>query len=189
MRVILINGSPRPNGNTAEVLNVCREAIEAEGVEVKTISLAGKKIESCIACNMCKKNPGFCALDDGVNEIIQEVRNAEGLIVASPVYFGTARGDMMCLLQRLGMVSKGCGNFLKGMVGGPIAVARRGGHTATIQEMLMFYLINGMIVCGANYWNIVFALNPGEAGSDSEGIKNIGVFATNVAEVTKKINS
>lgn len=189
MRIVLINGSPRTNGNTASVLKVCQETIEAEGLEVKTFELAGKKIESCIACNQCVRNPGFCALDDGLDEIINEIRNSDGLIVAAPVYFGTARGDMMCLLQRLGKVSKGCGNFLKGMVGGPIAVARRGGHTATIQEMLMFYLINGMIVCGANYWNIVFAGNPGEAEGDTEGIKNIQVFAANVADVIKKINN
>lgn len=189
MRIILVNGSPRPNGNTAAVIELCRVTIEAQGVETKIIELGVKKIESCIACNKCIKNHGYCALDDGVNEIIEDVRNAEGMIVAAPVYFGTARGDVMNLLQRLGKVSIGCGNFLNNMAGGPIAVARRGGHTATIQEMLMFYLINGMIVCGANYWNIVFALNPGEVEEDVEGMKNIEVFATNVANVVKKLNS
>ena len=188
MKVVLINGSPRQHGNTSDVIKVCCEAIEAEGLEVKVIDLAGKKIESCVACYKCKKNPGYCALDDGLNEIIEEIRMAEGLIIASPVYFGTARGDVMSLMQRVGMVSKGCGDFLDGMVGGPIAIARRGGHTATIQEMLMFYFINGMIVCGSNYWNMVFALNPGDAEKDVDGIKTVKLFAHKVGDLIKKIN-
>jgi multimeric flavodoxin WrbA len=103
-RVVLLNGSPRPEGNTAAVVKECARAIEARGVEAEIISLAGKKIESCVACYKCQEN-GRCSLDDCLNETADRVRDAKGFIVASPVYFGTARGDVMSALQRIGMIS------------------------------------------------------------------------------------
>jgi len=130
-----------------------------------------------------------CVLEDGLSDIIDSIRGAEGFIVASPVYFGTARGDVMAALQRIGMVSRSTDRFLTWKVGGPIAVARRGGHTATIQEMLMFFLINNMIVPGSTYWNIVFGWNPGECWKDVEGMNTVRVFAENVARLIAKISS
>ncbi len=106
------------------------------------------EIRSYIACGKCSEIYE-CALNDGVNEIIEKIKGSGGFIVGSPVYFGTARGDLMSALQRIGMVSRSSGNFLSWEVGGPIAVARRGGHTATLQEMLMFFFINDMIVPGS----------------------------------------
>ncbi|RQD82462.1 MAG: flavodoxin family protein [Methanocalculus sp. MSAO_Arc2] len=185
-QVILINASPRAGGNTECVLEECRKAIEAEGVDTKIISLRGKQIASCIACYSCKKT-GICAIDDGINEMIDEIRSADGLVVGTPVYFGTARGDLMAALQRIGMVSRGNDQFLSRMVGGPIAVARRGGQTATIQELLMFYLINDMIVCGSTYWNMAFGKGPGEVMADTEGIDTIRRFGENVGFCVKKI--
>jgi multimeric flavodoxin WrbA len=138
----------------------CLKVIEEHGVEAEVVSFAGKKIEACISCQQCSKT-GKCGLDDGLNEIIEKIRTADGLIVGTPVYFGTARGDVMCALQRIGYVSRNTDNFLTGKVGGPIAVARRGGQTLTLQEMLMFFLINDMIVPGSNYWNMVFGRTPG----------------------------
>jgi Multimeric flavodoxin WrbA len=130
---------------------------------------------------------GECALDDGLNEIIDKLREADGFIVGTPVYFGTARGDVMSALQRIGMVSMSSDSFLSRKVGGPIAVARRGGHTATLQEMLMFFLINDMIVPGSTYWNMVFGRAPGEAVNDEEGMKTVRRFAENVAFLIKKL--
>lgn len=186
-KVILLSGSPRAQGNTNQVLQECAKMIKENGVEAEVISLAGKKIESCTGCGKCNELK-HCIIDDGFNEILEQVRTAEGFIVGAPVYFGTARGDVMSLLQRLGKVSMGTDSFLSWKVGGPVAVARRGGHTASIQEMLMFYLINDMIVPGSTYWNIVFGRNPGEAMEDAEGIKTIRRFGENVANLIKKIN-
>jgi len=188
MQVVLICGSPRVNGNTAQVIDACARVIEAQGIKAKVISLADKKIESCIACRACGKT-GYCVLNDGANEIIDEIRNSQGLIVGSPVYFGTARGDVMSLMQRIGMVSRSNDKFLNNMVGGPIAVARRGGHTATIQEMLMFFLINGMFVPGSTYWNMVFGKDCGDAAKDEEGMETAENFAANVAFLINKINA
>ena len=180
-KVVLLCGSPRKNGNTAQLLEHCAKVIEGNGVEAEVISLAGKRVGACLACGKCEKAPGSCAQDDIVNEIIQKIREARGFIVGAPVYFGTARGDVMCALQRIGMVSMAGNRFLSRKVGGPIAVARRGGHTATLQEMLMFYLINDMVVAGSSYWNMVFGKAPGEVWDDKEGVETLERFAENVA--------
>lgn len=185
-KVLLLCASPRPSGNTYQVLEECASAIEDEGLDVEIISFVGKNIRSCIACGKCGEL-GECAINDGLNDIIAKIREADGFIVGAPVYFGTARGDMMSALQRIGMVSMASDNFLSWKVGGPIAVARRGGHTATLQEMLMFFFINDMIVPGSTYWNMVFGHAPGDVQNDEEGMRTIKKFGYNVAALIKKI--
>jgi multimeric flavodoxin WrbA len=187
MKVLLLSGSPKADGNTAQLMQECGKVIRQNGVEAEVISLADKKIESCTACGKCSET-GVCALEDGLNEIIAKLRGSQGLIVGSPVYFGTARGDVMAALQRIGYVSMKTDRFLAGKVGGPVAVARRGGHTLTLQEMLMFFLINDMIVPGSTYWNMVFGRLPGEVWKDQEGIDTIRHFAANVANLVKKLH-
>ena len=184
-KVILLSGSPRKDSNTIDVLKVCAEAIEAEGVETEIVSLRGMKIQSCIACGKCAEK-GNCILPDGLDEIIEKIRGAEGFIPAAPVYFGTARGDIMSALQRIGKVSRGTDKFLDYMIGGPIAVARRGGQTLTLQEMTMFFPINNMVIVGSTYWNMVFAGAEGTALDDTEGIETIKLFGKNVAKFINK---
>jgi multimeric flavodoxin WrbA len=187
-KVILLSGSPRKNGNTMLVMQHCQKVIEKEGLEVELISLHNKQISSCIACYRCK-DKGQCSLDDGLNEIIAKVKEADGFIVGAPVYFGTPRGDLMNALQRIGMVSFNSDRFLSWKVGGPIAVGRRGGLSTSYQEMLMFFFINEMIVPGSSYWNIVFGKVPEEAEKDAEGIQTSERFAQNVAKLIKKIKA
>lgn len=187
-RVVLISGSPKKDGNTAQLMQECAQIIRGKGVEAEVISFAGLKIESCIACGMCGKTQGECGLNDGLNEIMEKIKPAEGLIVGAPVYFGTARGDLMAALQRIGMVSRNGDKFLTGKVGGAIAVARRGGQTLSLQEMLMFFLINDMIVTGSSYWNMVFGRVPGEIWKDDEGIETIRHFAENVANLIVRLH-
>jgi multimeric flavodoxin WrbA len=179
-KVLLVSASPRRNGNTAQLIEECAGIIAQNGLETEIVSLAGMDIRSCLACGKCAKL-GECKQDDGLNGVIARIKEAEGLIVGTPVYFGTARGDLMSALQRIGMVSKSTDGFLSRKVGGPVAVARRGGHTATIQELLMFYLINDMIVPGSYYWNMVFGAKEGEVWEDEEGILVVRRFAENVA--------
>lgn len=184
--IVLLSGSPRKNSNTVEVLEICAEEIEKNGLSTEILSLRGMKIQSCIACNKCVKK-GNCVLKDGLDEIIDEIREADGFIPAAPVYFGTARGDIMSALQRIGKVSRGTDQFLSGMVGGPIVVARRGGHTFTFQEMSMVFPINNMIMVGSNYWNMVFALEEGTTNTDEEGIGTVRLFSENVTNLIKKL--
>lgn len=185
-RVILLNASPRGNSNTKMVLEECAREIENEGLETEIITLRGKKIQSCIACDKCKEI-GNCVLPDGLSEIIDKLRQSDGFIPAAPVYFGTARGDIMSALQRIGRVSRHGDHFLDWMIGGPIAVARRGGVTLTLQEMSMFFTINNMIIVGSTYWNMVIANEEGTALNDSEGIETIRLFGRNVAQLIKKV--
>ncbi len=186
-KTLLISGSPKPDGNTAQLMQECARIIQEQGVEAEIISFAGMKIESCTACGKCSET-GKCDIEDGLNEIIEKIRSAQGLIVGTPVYFGTARGDVMAALQRIGYISMHSDRFLTGMVGGPVAVARRGGQTSTLQEILMFFLINDMIVPGSTYWNMVIGRLPGEVWKDQEGIETIRHFAANVASLVKKLN-
>jgi multimeric flavodoxin WrbA len=185
-KVVLVCGSPRAKGNTMQVLGECARVIREKGVEAEVVSLAGKKILACTACYKCDKLKK-CILKDDFARIAAKVKAADGFIIGSPVYFGTARGDVMNLLQRLGKVARADGGWLSGKVGGPIAVARRGGHTLTLQEMLMFFFISDMIVPGSTYWNMVIGRNPGEVWHDKEGIETIRHFASNVAELVKKL--
>ena len=185
-KVVLISGSPKAEGNTAQLIKECARVIQEQGVGTEIVSFADMKIESCTACGKCSEL-GRCSLEDGLNEIMDKIRKAQGLIVGSPVYFGTARGDVMAALQRIGYVSRKGGDFLAGKVGGAVAVARRGGQTFTLQEMLMFFLINDMIVPGSTYWNMVFGRLPGEVWQDKEGIETVRHFSDNVAKLVKKL--
>jgi multimeric flavodoxin WrbA len=179
-KVILLSGSPNENGNTMQVLKECARVIEENGLEAEVISLAGMELKD--AMNF---QGGY---NDGLDEIIEKIRGAQGLIVGGPVYWGTVRAELMTALQRIAMASMQQGNFLSRMVGGPVAVARRGGVTSSIQEMMMFYLSNDMIVPGSTYWNILFGQQPGEAMDDAEGVETVRRFAENVAFVINKIN-
>jgi multimeric flavodoxin WrbA len=185
-KVLLISGSPKAEGNTAQLMNECVRVIRERGVEAEVISFSGMKIESCTACGKCSES-GECSLQDGLNDIIKKLRAARGFIVGSPVYCGTARGDVMAALQRIGYVSRKSDQFLAGMIGGPVAVAARGGHASTLQEMLMFFLINDMIVPGSTYWNMVIGWHPGEVWQDKEGIETVRHFAANVANLIEKL--
>lgn len=178
-KVILLSGSPKENGNCMQVLRECANVIKDNNVEAEVLSIADLDLKDCMSCDG--------NYNDGFDEIIRKIKEAQGLIVASPVYWGTARGEVMVALQRIAMASKLQGNFLSKMIGGPIAIARRGGNTSTIQEMLMFYFINDMIVPGSNYWNIVFGKEPGDALKDEEGIKTVKKFSENVAYLINKI--
>lgn len=177
-KVILLSGSPNAEGNTVQVLKACAEVIEKNGVEAEVVSLSGMKLHDAM---------DFTSGDDGFDAVIQKVKDADGLIVAGPVYWGTVRAQMMTALQRLAMASAQQGNFLSRKVGGPIAIARRGGSTTSIQEMMMFYLSNDMIVPGSTYWNIVFGQTPGQALQDEEGMQTVRRFAENVAFLINKI--
>jgi multimeric flavodoxin WrbA len=177
-KVILLSGSPNAEGNTVQVLRECAKTIEQCGLEAEVISLAGMKLHDAM---------DFTSGGDGFDAVIAKIKEADGLIVGSPVYWGTARAQMMTALQRIAMASAQQGHFLSRKVGGPIAVARRGGSTTSLAEMMMFFLANDMIVPGSTYWNIVFGQTPGQALQDEEGINTIRRFGENVAFLIRKI--
>ena len=186
MKVVLISGSPRPQGNTMAALGKCAAVFEKAGIEAEVISLHDKNIQGCRACGACGKL-GKCAINDGLNEVIAKVKEADGYVVGAPVYYGTARGDIMNAIQRIAMVAGTNGKWLAGKVGGPVVVARRGGLTSTLQEMLMHFFISGVTVPGSTYWNILFGRAEGEVLNDAEGVATVETFAQNMADLIKKI--
>lgn len=179
-KVILLSGSPKEEGNSVQVLRECAKVIEENGVKAEVVSIAGMNLKDCM-----NFEDGY---NDGFDKIIDKIKEAQGFIIAAPVYWGTARAEAMTALQRIAMASMKQGNFLSRMVGGPIAIARRGGLTSTIEEMMMFYMINDMIVPGSTYWNIVFGKEPGDALKDEEGMKTVKRFSENVAYLINKMN-
>jgi len=186
MKIIAISGSPRKGGNTETLCRIALDTIERHGIETGFYSLAGKTISPCTACSACLKSPR-CTVDDDFQEVFEAMLDADGIIVASPVYFGSATAAMTALLDRAGYVARKNGNLFSRKIGGPIAVARRIGQNFTFAQLLMWYMINDMIVPGSSYWNIAFGREPGDVIGDMEGIETVKNFAENLAWLARKI--
>ena len=183
LKVLLINGSPRPNGNTALALKNMAEAFEAQGVEAEILNIGSNAVRGCIACNSCKKS-GKCVFDDAVNEAAPKFQEADGLVVASPVYYASANATLIAFLDRLFYST----SFDKRMkVGASVVVARRGGCSATFDELNKYFTISGMPVASSHYWNSLHGRLPGEAQQDAEGVATVRNLAKNMAFLMKSI--
>ena len=183
MKVLLINGSPRANGNTALALKEMEAIFAQEGIEVETIHVGNKDIRGCIACGSCGKT-GKCVFDDLVNEVAPKFEAADGIVVGSPVYYAMANATVMAFMQRLFYSTR----FDKTMkVGASIAIARRGGCSATYDEMNKFFGISGMPIASSQYWNSVHGGAPGQAAEDAEGMQTMRTLARNMAFLMKSI--
>lgn len=180
MKMLAISGSPRSQGNTEKLLRIALEVLEDKGIETELISLVGKLILPCTACMACKKEPR-CVLEDDFDPIFHKMVSSDGFIVGSPVYFGSATAEIVALLDRAGYVARQNGNLFNRKVGGPVVVARRIGQNFTLAQLLMWFMINGMIVPGSSYWNIAFGREKGDVVEDEEGIRTIRTFAENLA--------
>ncbi len=183
MKVLLLNGSPRKNGNTALALGEMIKIFEAEGIECETVQVGGQDIRGCMACGGCGKL-GKCVFDDLVNETAAKLQEADGLVAASPVYYASANGTLVSFLDRLFYSS----SFSKRMkVGAAVAVARRGGCSVTFDGLNKYFTIAGMPVASSCYWNSVHGTRPGEAAQDAEGLRTVRVLAQNMAFLMKSI--
>ena len=183
MKILLINGSPKANGNTALALSEMAKVFEAEGVEVETIHVGNKAIRGCIACNQCGKQ-GKCVFDDMVNEVAPKFEAADGIVVASPVYYAGPNATVTAFLDRL-FYSTGFDKSMK--VGAAVAVCRRGGSSAAFDRLNKYFTISGMPVASGYYWNSVHGMTPGEATQDAEGLRNMRMVARNMAFLVKSI--
>ena len=183
MKVLILNGSPRVNGNTTIALNELVNTLKEVGVETEVIQIGNKNIRGCIACNSCG-NTGKCVFDDEVNEIAKKFEEADGLVVASPVYYASANATLIACLDRLFYSSQ----FDKTMkVGASVVVARRGGCSATFDELNKYFTISGMPVVSSQYWNCVHGLSQGDANKDLEGLQTMRTLARNMAFLMKSI--
>ena len=183
MKVLILNGSPRANGNTALAIKEMEKVFKAEGVEFETIVVGNKDIRGCIACGKCSES-GKCVFDDEVNEIAKKFEEADGLVIASPVYYASANATLMALLARLFYST----HFNKTMkVGASVVCARRGGCSATFDELNKFFTISGMPVASSQYWNNIHGGAPGDADADEEGKRTMRVLARNMTFLMKSI--
>lgn len=183
MKVLMINGSPRENGNTAIALDEMKNVFEAEGVETEIVQVGNKNVRGCVACGRCAKL-GKCVFDDIVNELAPDFEAADGLVIASPVYYASANATLIAVLDRLFYSS----HFDKTMkVGASIACARRGGCSATFDELNKYFTISNMPVASSQYWNSIHGRAPGEAQQDEEGKQTMRVLARNMAFLMKSI--
>lgn len=183
MKVLMINGSPRANSNTGLALNEMRRIFEENGVEVEEFSVRGKQIPGCQACGACYKL-GRCVVDDVVNEIAAKLADADGLVIGSPVYYASANGSLISLLDRL---FYSCSADLTMKVGASVAVARRGGCSTTFDELNKYFTIAGMPLASSSYWNMVYGTKTGEASQDLEGMRTMRVLARNMVFLMKSI--
>lgn len=183
MKVLILNGSPRVGGNTSIALDEMVKVFDEEGVETEVVLVGNKDIRGCIACGSCAEK-GKCVFDDTVNELALKFEEADGLVLASPVYYASANATLIACLDRLFYST----HFDKTMkVGAGVVVARRGGCSATYDELNKYFTISGMPVASSQYWNSVHGREKGEAKKDLEGLYNMRVLARNMTFLMKSI--
>lgn len=183
MKVLMINGSPHKQGNTAVALQEMKSIFSEEEMEIEIIQVGNQDIRGCVACYSCKEN-GKCVFCDLVNEIAPKFEECDGLVVASPVYFASANATLIAFLDRLFYSTP----FDKSMkVGASVVVARRGGLSATFDELNKYFTISGMPVASSQYWNSIHGREIGEAVKDTEGLQIMRTLARNMAFLMKSI--
>ena len=183
MKVIIINGSPRMKGNTTLAIDEMVKVFSEEVIDTEVVRVGNKDIRGCMACNSCAST-GNCVFDDAVNEIAPKFEEADGLVVASPVYYASANGTLVSCLDRLFYST----HFDKTMkVGGAVAVARRGGLSATFDELNKYFTICGMPVVSSQYWNSLHGREKGEAAQDAEGMQTMRTLARNMVFLMRGI--
>ena len=183
MKVLIINGSPHPHGNTAIAVNELAKTFTAEGITAEVCQVGNKDIRGCIACGKCHEL-GKCAFNDIVNELAPKFEGADGLIVASPVYYASANATLIACLDRLFYST----HFDKSMkVGASVVVARRGGCSATFDELNKYFTICNMPIASSQYWNSVHGREQGQAELDAEGLQTMRTLAKNMSFLMKSI--
>ncbi len=189
MKVIAFNGSARKEGNTAILLNLVLDELKSEGIDTELYSLAGKPIQGCIACFKCfeKKNKRCNSEKDIVNECIQKMSEADGILLGSPTYFADVSTSMKALIERSGMVGRANADLYTRKVGAAVVAVRRAGAINVFNSLNYFFTISGMIIPGSTYWNIGIGRQPGEVNNDAEGVQTMKNLGKNMAWLMKKV--
>jgi multimeric flavodoxin WrbA len=189
MKILAVSGSPRKGGNTELLLQVALDKLAADGFETELLSLAGRPVRGCTACGVCRKNNDVkCVIPDPAFEgIVEKFIAADGILIGSPVYFGSATPEIMAVLDRVGYVTRSQ-KLLRRKVGASMAVGRRAGMNFTFAQLNYFFLPNEMIVPGSTYWNVARGAAPGEVLDDEEGVETIKTLAENMGWLLKQLN-
>ena len=188
MKVLLINGSPRKQGNTVVALSEAAKTLENNGIDTEIVHIGVKPVRGCIACAQCKtKQLGRCVFDDDVcNRISEKLDDADALIIGSPVYYGQPNGSVLSLMQRMFFSA---GEKVQNKPAAAVCVCRRGGATAAFQTLNMPFQMMNMPVVSSQYWNIVYGREEGQAALDTEGMQTMRTMANNMAWMLKKIHA
>ena len=189
VKVVAFNGSARKDGNTAILIRHTLRVLEQERIETELVQLAGEHIHGCRACRTCyeTKNERCVIEDDKINEYVQKMKSADGIILGSPTYFSMMTPEMKALIDRTGYVSRANGHLLKRKVGAAVVAVRRAGGIPTFDGINHFFLINSMVVPGSSYWNIGIGGKKGDVESDEEGLKTMEDLGENMAWLIKKL--
>lgn len=188
MKVLMINGSPRKNGNTFLALSEVAKVLEAQAIETEIVQIGTKAVRSCIACGQCQmKQLNRCVFDDDIcNRISEKLDSADALVVGSPVYYGQPNGGVLSLIQRMFFSA---GSKVQNKPAAAVCVCRRGGATAAFETMNLPFLMMNMPVVTSQYWNIVYGREEGQAVLDTEGMQTMRTLANNLAWLLKKIHA
>jgi len=183
MKVVAINGSPHKAGNTYQALQLVGSKLEENGIEFEIIHVGNKAVRGCMACGKCQKTQDDkCGITtDPLNEWIQTIKNADGIILSSPVYYSGVAGTMKCFLDRLFYVSGSNGNFFRHKVGAAVVAVRRTGGSATLDSLNHYLSYSEMMLATSSYWNIIHGTSPGEALQDGEGVQIMETLGKNMA--------
>lgn len=189
MKVVAFNGSPRPEGNTARMIKRVFQILQTEGIETELIHIGGEKIHGCRACYQCfQRKDGRCAFnEDIVNDCIQKMQAAQGIVLGSPTYFANVTAEMKALLDRAGLVNRANGCFLARKVGAAVVAVRRAGAIFAFDALNHFFLSAQMIVPGSSYWNLAIGRDIGEAENDEEGMATMENLGRQIAWLLQKI--
>lgn len=189
MKVVGFNGSARKDGNTAKLINYALEELGKEGVETELVQLAGRPIHGCIACYKCfaSKDRRCAVTDDVINECLEKMDQADGIIIGSPTYFAGISPEAKALIDRCGMVARANGDMFKRKAGAGVVAVRRGGAIHVFDTINHFFTIGQMIIVGSSYWNIGIGRNIGEVDNDEEGVKTMRDLGINMAWLLKRI--
>lgn len=187
--VLAINGSPRKNGNTKRALMIAGERLEQHGICVEHVQLGGLRVRGCQACNWCRKNPEKRCFydDDGMNEILARVWEADGLLIGSPTYYSNLTTETKAFIDRCGYVSGANGGLLKGKIGAPVVSVRRAGGNITYTAINFLFGISQMPIATSSYWNMTLSRDIGDIENDEEGIRTFETLGDNMAEMIKKL--
>ncbi len=186
-----VNGSSRAGGNTEAALKMVCDELNKEGIETEIIRIGHKQFRGCIGCRKCSETQNNKCIfdDDGMNDLIAKIIEADGIILGSPVYFSDLTPQIKALMDRAGYVTRANGHLLRRKVGAAVAAVRRAGAIHTLDSMQHFLLVNEVIVPGSSYWNLVLARDIGEASKDEEGVNTMITLGQNMAWLMKKINA
>jgi len=189
MQIVAFNGSARKDGNTAGLIRHVLRALEDEGMETEHIQLGGSHIQGCIACFKCFKNKDrHCSVyEDPLNDCIDKMLAADGIILGSPTYFANVSTNIKSLIDRAGLVSKANGDMMARKAGAAVVAVRRSGAIHVFNSINHFFLISQMIVPGSSYWNIGRGLNPGDVEQDEEGRQTMETLGRNMAWLLRKV--